>query len=274
MNKTLKPGKIIVLEELKEIQMDILEVIHGYCKQNDIHYSLACGTFLGAIRHKGYIPWDDDIDIYLKRKDYEKFIAGFPQEYQHVQVVSLERDCNWDRAYAQAFDNRTILQEGRTSRIDKGVYIDIYPIDSVPDADEKWVLYNKKRRMLIRLSEIKYVSLADGRSLVKNIILSLGKLIMLPFSSRAIALWISKYAQRYNGKNYHRSFECVQGMLQKRPFDSSLMDNIIETQFEDRHYMIMRDYDAYLSNAYGDYMKLPPIEKQVSHHVFQAWWKD
>ena len=274
MEVTQIQNRQIHLEELKTIQMDILEVIDSFCAKIGIRYSLACGTYLGAIRHKGYIPWDDDIDIYIPREDYQRFVAEFPIELQNVQVVSMERDKQWDRAYAQAFDNRTILREGRSSKGDKGVYIDIYPIDSVPDSYDEWHSYNKKRRMLVRLSEIKYINIEKGRPIAKNLVLALGKLILLPFSSRAIAKQISKYAQRYNGKGHHRSFECVQGMLQKRPFNSSLMKDFVKTEFEDRQFMIMKDYDAYLSNAYGDYMKLPPKEKQVSHHVFRAWWKE
>lgn len=97
--------------------------------------------------------------------------------------------------------------------------------------------------------------------------------MLLPFGARRMAKFISLFAQKYNGKGYNRSFECVQGMLQKRPFMSSLMTEFTRTQFEDRQFMIMKDYDAYLSNAYGDYMQLPPVEKRVSHHKFEAYWK-
>lgn len=266
--------KEIGLKELKTIQMDILDVIQDFCDKNGIHYSLACGTFLGAIRHHGYIPWDDDIDIYLTRKDYNVLVCQFPDVYRHVELVSLERDEHWDRAYAQAFDNRTSIQEEVARNGARGVYIDIYPVDSVPDMDSDWLAYNKKRRLLVHLSEIKYVKLSKERSFIKNMVLLLGKFTLIPFSSRRIAYWISKNAQKYNEKGFHRSFECVQGMLQKRPFESLLMTDFAKTKFEDRDFMIMRDFDAYLSNAYGDYMKLPPKEKQVSHHVFKAWWRE
>ena len=266
--------KEIGLEELKTIQMDILDTIQDFCNKCGIHYSLACGTFLGAIRHHGYIPWDDDIDIYLTRKDYNVLVSQFPDVYQHVELVSLERDKHWDRAYAQAFDNRTLIQEEVARNGARGVYIDIYPVDSVPDLDSDWLAYNKKRRFLVHLSEIKYVKLSKDRSIIKNLILLLGKFALIPFSARKIAYWISNNAQTYNGKGFHHSFECVQGMLQKRPFESSLMNDFVKVQFEDREFMIMKDYDAYLSNAYGDYMKLPPKEKQESHHVFKAWWRE
>lgn len=263
----------IELAELKIIQMDILEVIDRFCEENHIRYSLACGSFLGAVRHKGYIPWDDDIDIYILREDYERFVRIFPNELRHVKVASLERDANWDRAYAQAYDCRTIMDEHAIHSIKVGVYIDVYPIDSVPDSDAEWLRYNKLRRLLIRTYELKYIPIRWNRAILKNLVLILGKLLTLPFSSRRLAMFVCKYAQKHNGKGYSRCFECVQGMLQKRPFMSSLMTDFTRTQFEDRQFQIMKNYDAYLSNAYGDYMNLPPKEKQVSHHLFEAYWK-
>lgn len=266
--------KAIDLAELKIIQMDVLEVVDKFCIEHNIRYSLACGSFLGVIRHKGYIPWDDDIDIYIPRDDYEKFIRIYPVELNNVKLVSMERESKWNRAYAQAYDNRTVMDEYANIPIKVGVYIDIYPIDNAPDSDSDWLRYNKLRRALVRAYELKYIPVKWNRSLIKNIVLILGKALLLPFSSRKMAQFISRFAQRYNGKGYNRSFECVQGMLQKRPFKSSLMNEFVRAEFEDRKFMIMKDYDAYLSNAYGDYMKLPSKEKQIPHHQFEAYWKD
>lgn len=265
--------KLIDLSELKQIQLDVLEEVDSFCVQNNIHYSLACGSCLGAIRHKGYIPWDDDIDIYIPRSDYNRFIKSFPIELNNIKVASLEREPKWDRAYAQAYDSRTIMKEYANTPIINGVYIDIYPVDEVPDSDNAWKRYNKFRRILIRIHEVRRIPIRWNRSVIKNIILLFGKILLLPFSSRQIAKYISYNAQRYNGKGYNRSFECVQGMLQKRPFKSTIMTNFIRVPFEDRHYMVMKDYDEYLSNGYGDYMKLPPIDKQIPHHQFEAYWK-
>lgn len=265
--------KSIKLEELKVIQMDVLEVIDQFCHENNIRYSLACGSFLGSIRHNGYIPWDDDIDIYVPREDYERLIRIFPEELNNIKLISLERESKWNRAYAQAYDCRTIMDEHANQPIKVGVYIDIYPIDSVPDSDAEWLKYNRLRRFLIRTYELKYIPIRWNRSILKNLVLIFGKTLLLPFGARRMAKFISLFAQKYNGKGYNRSFECVQGMLQKRPFMSSLMTEFTRTQFEDRQFMIMKDYDAYLSNAYGDYMQLPPVEKRVSHHKFEAYWK-
>ena len=266
--------KIIDLAELKVIQMDILEVVDKFCVENDIRYSLACGSCLGAIRHKGYIPWDDDIDIYIPREDYERFVRIFPEVLNNIKVASLEREPRWNRSYAQAYDCRTIMDEYANTPIKVGVYIDVYPLDNVPDSDAEWLRYNKLRRALIRLYEMKYIPIRGGRSVIKNFVLIIGKTFLLPFNSRRMAKYISHFAQKYNGKGYSRSFECVQGMLQKRPFMSSLMTEFVRVPFEDRQFTVMKDYDAYLSNGYGNYMQLPPKEKQVPHHMFEAYWQE
>lgn len=265
--------KEIKNDELRTIQLDILQNVHDFCMKHDIKYTLAYGTLLGAVRHGGYIPWDDDIDIYVPREDYERLIRIFPEELNNIKLISMERESKWDRAYAQAYDCRTIMDEHANHPIKVGVYIDVYPIDCVPDSDAEWLKYNRLRRLLIRTYEVKYIPIRCNRSILKNLVLIFGKTLLLPFGSRRMAKFISLFAQKYNGKGYNRSFECVQGMLQKRPFMSSLMTEFTRTQFEDRQFMIMKDYDAYLSNAYGDYMQLPPVEKRVSHHKFEAYWK-
>lgn len=103
---------IIDEKELKELQLEVLSSIHRFCKAKKIKYSLGCGTMLGCARHGGYIPWDDDIDIYLLRKDYNRLLKEFPEVFEgKYKLLSLERDSKWNRAYAKAYDNRTIFHE-------------------------------------------------------------------------------------------------------------------------------------------------------------------
>lgn len=265
--------KTIDLEELKTIQMDILDVIHNFCVNNKINYSLGCGTFLGAIRHKGYIPWDDDIDIYVLREDYNRLLQLFPKSLNNIELISIERDKSWLKPYAKAHDNRTLCAEG-DGRAVIGVSIDIFPIDAVPQNQNDWIRFNKKRKLLHRLYESKFESFRKERALYRNIVLGVFKFLMLPFSARQICMYFDKYVQQYNGSGSEYVFESCQGMLQKNRFRRSNMESFIDLPFEDRTYKGMERYDEYLSNGFGDYMKLPPVEKRVSHHVFNAWWKE
>ena len=268
--------KEIHLEELKLIQLDILQAMHDFCIENNIKYSLGCGTMLGAVRHKGYIPWDDDIDFYVMREDYERLIKIFPKVYKNdYELICLERDEDWGRSYAKAFNNKTILFEDTTEKKRIGIGIDVYAIDYVPDDEDEWLKYNKRRLQYQSIFALKSMIVNKERSFMKNAIVVLSHIVLLPFSLRRLATFINKYAQKNNGKCHTYACECVQGVITgKKRFKAADFDEVIDCSFEDRTFKIMKGYDDYLTNAYGDYMTPPPPEKRVSSHETKACWKD
>ena len=269
--------KAIELEELKTLQLDLLQAVDAFCEENGIVYSLSCGTMLGAVRHKGYIPWDDDIDICLLRDDFNKMVNLFPRQLNDKYVfVSLERNAKWDRAYGKIFDARTEFFEPNKAK-DKGfplgINIDVFPIDNVPEDENAWLRYNKFRLFLQKVYSIKYIEFKQ-RSWYKNISLVLFKTLLIPFSKRHLAELLDRWGQKYNKVvDSKKVFECSQGLHLKHSFNKSIFFKRNRYPFEDRVFKGFADYDEYLKNAYGDYMKLPPIEKQVSHHEFEAFWK-
>lgn len=274
MKKRQEHGREIYLDELKVLQMDILSAIDEYCRDNNIRYSLACGSLLGAIRHKGYIPWDDDIDIYIPREDYNRLIAEFPELYKdRYRLISLERDKLWERPYANAYDDKTILLENAKEKKTIGVNIDIFPIDDVPIGDD-WMKYDNKRRRLIQFFSLQTVRVSQDRSYIKNVIVVFVRLVSFFYSTRRWAFVVDRMAKKYNGKGMTHCFETCQGIFQKKPFEKSLFDDLDYIPFEDRKFKAFRFADIYLRNGYGDYMQLPPEGKRVSHHAFTAYWKE
>lgn len=264
--------KEISTTQLKGIQLEILIEIDKFCRQNNIRYSLAFGTLLGAIRHKGFIPWDDDIDIMMLREDYNRFISSFSNKNYKVRYSHIDRQ--YICPYAKVEDIRTIMEEPTNYPVEIGVNIDIFPIDNFPNNHEECTKLQRVKHLLNIIHDLKGIKIARNRSLGKNIILYLAQLLFKPISQRYITKKIENISQKNNHKN--TSWKgCIvptnNSLKWKLP--SELFDNYCDILFEGHYFQSIADTDKYLTANYGDYMKLPPIEKQVTHHVFHAYWK-
>lgn len=268
--------KIEKLEELKKIQLDILMSLHGFCMSHNIQYSLAAGTLIGAVRHKGFIPWDDDIDVYMLREEYNKLITLFPKEYEgKYSLLCLETDNNWYRSFGKLVDVRTVeIEKTRNKYKGMGIGIDIFPIDDVPDDDEQWKKYDKKRRFIRDMFTIKTLCYSNKRGLVKNMVIFMGRILLMPFPFSYLSKLMDRYSKKNNGQGYAHVYENSWGVYNsKRPWLKKDLKEVIDAEFEGKIVKIMKGYDDYLTTVYGDYMQLPPEEKRVSHHAFTAYWK-
>lgn len=267
---------IDTIEELKTIQLDVLLAFHQFCIDNNLKYSLAAGSLIGAVRHKGFIPWDDDIDVYMLREDYDKLNSIFPSNYKSMyEFVSMKRDCNWHRAYGVLFNKRTIKREFIIDPYsDMGIGIDIFPIDDVPDKFSEWKRYNKLRIFLRDIFTMKNLVVSNTRSIWKNTLIILSKVFLFPITYKFLAKIMNKYSQIHNGKGFLHVYENCLGVYNvKSPWLKKSFDNVIDAEFEGHKVKIMEGYDDYLSCVYGDYMQLPPEEKRITHHAFEAYWK-
>ena len=146
--------KTINTEELKKIQVEILDYVDKFCEERNIKYSLYAGTLIGAVRHKGFIPWDDDIDIMMLRSDYERFLKELHEEKDsRYKILDFRYDHSYHYAFAKVIDSKTQLREEVIDPYDGlGIYIDIFPIDVLPDNKLKirlvyliqWIFFNIK----------------------------------------------------------------------------------------------------------------------------------
>ena len=173
--------------EIRQIQINILSTVAKYCDKKGLKYYLAYGTLLGAVRHKGYIPWDDDIDILMPRPDYELFVINFNKYNKDYKVFAHSNDCNYPCPFAKASYEKTLLIENTDIKFNKlGVNIDIFPMDGLPESEvEQKKIVNSITRQR-NLLNLKSISTSSERIFYKNAILIFGKIILLFLNYRKI----------------------------------------------------------------------------------------
>ena len=254
-------------KELKTIQLDLLRKTAEFCEKNNIRYFLCGGTLIGAIRHHGYIPWDDDIDISMPRPDYDRFISTFNNPNNYYQVIDMSNDPKYGFPFAKVHDTRTIVNELQYARDSFGVFIDIFPIDGV--GEDKQVLRILKLRKLLHTKKANF----SNRTITKMIINFFGKIILAPFSIHNLLTMMDREARKYPFGSTERAGAIINPYGTREIVNLKVFERAIPAQFEDREYMIPIGYDIWLKSIYGDYMQLPPEDKRHSPHVSIAYWK-
>lgn len=263
--------KYFTMEELHQILLEMLVCIDKFCRENNIRYSLGGGTLLGAIRHKGFIPWDDDVDIMMPRPDYDRFrkeFNGFDERYECI-FCEKTKYADYMGGYAKVHDIRTILrEEGNMRKNIFGINIDVFPIDGMPanvTLCRGTIFINQQFQHSIGLKRNSIFSLFSFGERIKKIISFLfpdkyvGNMI-----DCTLSLWNfqkSKYAGAICGRYYI-----------KERYQRSLFEEYIEAEFENQRVMVIKQWDLYLSRHYGDYMCLPPEEKRINH-CSKAYWR-
>ncbi|MDY0290261.1 MAG: LicD family protein [Sphaerochaeta sp.] len=265
--------KVIESEELKNMQLDILKKVDAYCKEHGIQYFLAYGTLLGAVRHKGFIPWDDDIDIAMKREDYEQFVTGFADEYLKVYALGTSERCRFP--FAKVYDSRTSIFEGSYKKTSEfGVNIDIFPLDAVPDDKKMRQALIRKARFWQMLSKIKLSRVSKIMTLKQNLIILPGRIILAPIPLPSMARRIEAISSSWKDKQTDSVGFMVWGYGEKEMFSKELFAEVVDMRFEDIFVPVPKEYDKILTSLYGSYMEYPPLDKQVSQHDFVACWME
>ena len=263
--------KEINLPELKKIQIDILNCVADYCEKNSINYFLACGTLLGSVRHGGYIPWDDDIDICMLRKDFNLFINSFNSFSHRYKCYSIDNNKSFYTPYAKVLDLQTILREEGQAGIEGSINIDIFVYDNAPDNDKTVKKMFKKRDIYRTLSNCRRESDFSSYSFYKRILLTILHYLLFIFPRHYFIKKISDNSKRYINLATKRVGNFLS--YSKKVFDKHIFEDYEYGMFEGKKYRIPIGYNEYLNNFYGNYMELPPESKRVSHHAFKAYWK-
>lgn len=265
----------LTLNELKKIELNIAIYIDDFCRKNNIEYSLGGGSLLGAVRHKGFIPWDDDIDLNMTRDQYERFSLLFQEETGPYRLITYKNDPQYKYLFAKVVDTRTQLIEDHNFPVDDmGVFVDIFPIDSLGDTETVAIANLKKvkfKRFLCVAACWKHFYINRNRSLLRQ----LPRLVFFVLSRfidvKKINAWIENQFPFNMEKKY---WGCVCGSYEEREvMEQKVFTEYMDIEFEGHSLRGIRNYDMYLSNLYGNYMKLPPKNKQVAHHTFIAYEK-
>ncbi len=259
--------------DIQLVGLDIMKDIHRFCVENEIRYSLAYGSLIGAIRHNGFIPWDDDIDIWMPRPDYERFCKTY-QSQEGYKLISPYKDDNYFYFTKVYDDKRTHVEmKWRHLNGDLGVWIDVYPIDGV--SDDRIVLYNDfsqicQIRRKINSIRISYTQICKNSGLKK------ARAIFYKYAKRICYGSLNSLRSKHEmlcmnyvfGQTKHcSSLCCVDAYKKKKPecFDTSDFSEYLLSDFETEKFYITASYDHILKSIYGDYMVIPPKEQQVSH---------
>ena len=256
-------------ETLRKVQLKELEIlleVKRICDENNIRYSLYGGTLLGAVRHKGFIPWDDDIEIAMLRKDYERFLEIAPESISSdYYIESSKTNPDYVYSFCKVKANNTLFVEKCTEKLDihQGIWIDIFPIDSIEELNFS-IIEKQVRKIEVWQTAIDYDAkiIQLDKPLSKVYFTALSKI----YKHRLIAQKEHEMQwQKSRNANYTIDYNCIYG-YKKSIFPFSLFEEYAEYEFEGHVFSGISNYDALLSQFYGDYMVLPPVEKRVSEH--------
>ncbi|MBQ8371404.1 MAG: LicD family protein [Clostridia bacterium] len=266
--------KELTNDEVKALELDVLLNVASFCEKYNLTYYLAYGTLIGAVRHKGFIPWDDDIDIMMPRDDYNQLIAIFNQEMANTPYVAVDP---WGEGAAQPFlkigNKNTMKVEPEYEYKGAMIDIDVFPIDGMPDDEEEYDRWYDKMKRL-------YTAHFYQRLKKKN-----KKFNIRIFAKKILwGCWLSskrflKKTKKEHGKYPYHSSRYV-GVLEscwnskKNRVLKESFEGTAEVEFEGYCLKAPSGYHEILTNIYGDYMKLPPIENQVAEHDFIAYLKE
>lgn len=264
--------KELSLQEIKQYELGILKVFHSFCVENNIRYFISHGTLLGAIRYKGFIPWDDDLDVLVPREDYDRLLTIF-KDTERYQLISFEKNKDYAFPYAKLCDMSTRkIEGGYKSLTALGLDIDVFPLDHWDDNIElarKEVKQQKKYMFRLGLSKLqKPDSLNPAKRFVKGIAMAFCKVFGSSYYVEKLIHGAHKPEQkgsRYlGGKAWN-----VYGERDILP--AEVFAEAIELEFEGEKFFAPVGYDAFLSSLYGDYLPEPPVEKRKTHHSFKAY---
>lgn len=257
----------LTLDERKTVLLELLTKIQLILAEHDLLYTAYYGTLLGSIRHNGFIPWDDDIDLAMKREYYERMIKIDWEKYGLELIApGVSEDCPYP--FSKISDpNFICIENVQTGIPATGLNIDIFPLDNIYGI-LPWSINFLKWLVLFKV-----IKDNSSRRLWKRMILIVVRFLMKPIRVGQLTFLIDSLCKLSIDKN-SKELGCLVGPYgNKDKFKKECLDSIKSTKFESLTLSVPSSYDAPLKAIYGDYMKLPPVEKRTSHHANKVYRK-
>ncbi len=274
------------LMDIQQECLTILKDVHQFCVDHQINYTLCGGTLLGAIRHNGYIPWDDDIDIAMPRPDYDRFIQIYQSKNGYQLFAAEKKNCKGVKiAFARVCDmHKTYVDTNFIpwNEVETGLWIDVFPLDG---ANDNIIEVKKKTSQIIMIwrlcifHRIGYGDLSKKKYIGKK----LRTLFLKVFYLNKVGCVIDKLTKLhirqcrywdYSQCNYFTSFTFPKHGI-KEYLPQSMLATYSLHVFEDTHFYVMDQYDEWLKALFGDYMKLPPLEQRIGNgHENIYYWRE
>ena len=259
------------LSPLQSRLIIMMEWFHRFCIENQLTYYVLGGTMLGAARHEGFIPWDDDIDVGLPRRDYEKLaeLMNAHSCLPYLLETPYSKAPDYCYPYSKIYDTRTTLIENRRKKVVRGVFIDVFPLDGLGNNKEEckanYNPINKKYNLLLSLVG----GIRKGRSLYKNIAVIMARLIpSFIISDKKVMIDLDNICASHEYEKCTWICNDLGAWRLKEAMPKNIFGQPTLYPFEDISVYGPEDADAYLTHLYGDWRQLPPVEKRITHHDF------
>ena len=275
--------KELTRKEVQQVSLEILKDIDRFCRENDIHYSIGYGTLIGAVRHKGFIPWDDDADIMMLREDYDKFTRLYKSD--RFEFINHENNSDCWILFGRVCDTLKTVHRTMTpwlgGKKEVGVWIDIFPIDETPDD------INTHNKVFNLLKHLYYQTITQRKTHADvkpgtPLYLRLKSMHLRHFhprrkihTPREYTGYMDMVVKGMQGKGFRHWSQFGDAEVPQEYYTEEEIGGYVELPFEDTRLMAFQGYDTMLRKVYGNYMKEPSakVKKKSFRSFLRFYWK-